>query len=258
MIGFIALFLFGVSDFNILEKAELNGFFYKNALCKESDEKVENEFYFTSSGKSYSCRQLDSTKILLTFENNALIFNIVPDTNFMAYYIYIKKSGRIEKIKLKQRTLRIEKKSEIEAIQITALSSNGPVVIYKKEMKEVPLFPFSENMIGSINSLRKSLNLRPLELNSLLKKASLISLKKVSDNELLHIKSDSGSPVHSGVRASVIGENLFRAESIEKGWEMMQKSPSHLYNITNPEYTTIWIETVFSDKFWRGAIIFGG
>jgi uncharacterized protein YkwD len=116
--------------------------------------------------------------------------------------------------------------------------------------------PWKKDFITSINALRLKYRLRPLAIDIKLALAADNALSRIKNGKLYHYTAQQGSLRHTQIQKGKMGENLYSAQSLPEAWMMLQKSPSHLYNILNSQYISFFHKEEISKKFHIGALIF--
>ncbi len=254
-----SLFLNGAIDSDaVFDKAHNAGFFYRRVSFTEVDTCEGHELCFEANGVSYSLKRKDKVEISSDIKDGKLKINIVPDNAYISYYLYIEHRTGVHRIQMTKRNIVIDKGvANIIRIQVVGEGAKGPVILYTRQFKEPETkIGYVKNFDESLKRLRQRYSRPLLKKDVSLKKSAEKALKRLQKEGLVHYSSKSGGLRHTGIRKSVIGENLFHAGTIEKGWEMMIKSPSHLYNLINPSYASYYIIAVKDKDFFSGAIVF--
>lgn len=244
---------------SILEKGENAGFFYKNVEISETSECKEskNNICIPFNGKKYSVKRRGVFTADAEITNKSVKLSINPDNEYISYFLYVQTGRAVHKIKITKKELVLEESAEnIVRLQIVGTGVNGPEILWSRKFKEMQIPEFSADFDKSLNSLRKSAKLKPMILDGSLSDAAKSSLEKVKNEGLKHYSSKEGGIRHSGVHKKILGENLFAAKNESKAWEMLVSSPSHLYNLINPQFRHYFyaIEKGKDEVF--GAIIF--
>ena len=246
-----------VDEFSILEKACQKGFCYreveisavekcpKDLTCVEHDKK----FYLVEKKNGFSVNA-DITKSRIGLE-------IAPDNAYVSYTLFVEHKAGVYPIKLQNRKIVMDKGiPNIVSLQIVGSGVKGPVVLWQKTLKKSLKKGFKKDFATSLKILRQSYSLRVLKSDLKLKDFAEKSLEKIEKEGLVHYSSSSGSLRHSGIRKNNIGENLFYAQSIEKAWEMMVSSPSHLYNFLHPGFGRYLLYFKKEEGVFSGVVIF--
>lgn len=241
----------------VLSKAAENGFFYRQVDISKVEKCDPGQTCVKHGNHFYKIERKDSFKVELNVSEKTIKLNIKPEKIYISYFLYIWHKAGVHKIQLKKRELVIDKGvANILKLQLTGTSPGGPAVIWEKKLKESPSFKFEKDFQTSINKIRKIFFQRPLDLSTELKPAAEEALKKVQNAGLKHYSSKTGGVRHSGVHKKILGENLFIAENPERAWEMLTRSPSHLYNIINPQFKHQYTAFVENEEGVFGATVF--
>ncbi len=249
-------FISQISNYDILEQAEKSGFYYKQVNIIETEKCNKNNFCITSNGKKYLLKNKSDVKITLKKrEKNSLKLSISPSNKYVAYYLFIQRKNSVEKRKIKFRNIVLKGAKKIFAVQIVGEGVNGPQTIFLRHFF-LNLVSFKQNLIYSINILRKKSGLKPLKKNKKLEKFAKQSISRIKTSGLVHYSSKTGSLAQSGIHSLAFGENLYSAKNLEEAFLMLQKSPSHLYNLLYPNYNNIFEKHFNKNGLITGIIIF--
>lgn len=183
---------------------------------------------------------------------------ITPQPEFVAYTVFIHtKSGIVKKeLRSRRSVFRGLGKHLIDA-QIIGEGVHGPEVLFTRNFsKQHTLMPWKKDFITSINALRLKYRLRPLDLNRYLAPVAQNALARIKKGKLYHYTAQQGSIRHTQIQKGKMGENLYSAKSLPEAWMMLQKSPSHLYNILNSQYISFFHTEEISKEFHIGVLIF--
>lgn len=241
----------------VLDKAAENGFFYRNVEISAVEKCSAPDTCVKIDSKTYSVRKKDSVRVAITAEKGKLTLDITPEEAFISYFLYIEHRSGVTRIQMKSRNIVIDQGvANIYRIQLSATAPQGPVVLWGKTLKEPPDRPFRESFAGSIDMLRKMYSLKPFTSDETLKDAAEMSLERVMKEGLVHYSAKTGGIRHTGVAKKVLGENLYRTESEEKAWSMMVKSPSHLYNLINPQFSKYFHLRKEKNGILNGVLVF--
>lgn len=242
---------------SILEKAAEKGFFYRNVVISEVEKCSGPETCVKYSGKNYVIKKKDRFEISHTVSQKSIEIDLTPDNSYISYFIYIHHKAGVHRIQMNKKKLIIDQGvANIIKLQIVGTASTGPKVIWEKPLKKTPHIPFVKSFDESVNNIRKTYFQKPLMISEELKPAAEESLKRLKNEGLIHYSSKTGSIRHTGIDKKVLGENLFTAESEEKAWEMLLKSPSHLYNIINPQFKKYFVLFTKNDAETTGVMLF--
>ncbi len=255
----VLIFLFSlITSDEIINTAQQNGFYYKNVEIEEvKAQDCENENNFVKKEKHcWKLIRQDKTEINLKEKANDIIVEITPDKSFSIYYIYIEKNFKVIRTVIKSRQIEIKKRRGINSIQITAVGEKGPEVIYQRDFTEKKESKFAKTIDESIKIARTLRKLAPLVKDSELDAIAERRCNSILGNTLQHYDSVNGSVAHNNLKSRTIGENLFIAENEKDAWEMMAKSPSHLFNLVHPDFTKYGICIKKKDNKIYGAVIF--
>lgn len=255
----LALFSYLFESYSILEKAENGGFFYKNAEISEvADCKAEkNTACVKHDGKTYLVKKSGKLEIEAKIVNDSIHLTISPDQAYISYFLYIQTGCALHKIKLTKRDIVLEEKAaNITRLQITGTGVGGPEILWSRKFKEENLPPFSENFDNSLRSLRKICKKSAISIDEGLEEAAVKSLAKIRREGLKHYSSKEGGIRHTGVKKKILGENLFSAKNEAEAWKMLVSSPSHLYNLIDPQFKHYFYAVEKGKDEVIGAIVF--
>ena len=259
--SFFWLFLFSYlfEKDSILEKAENSGFFYKNAEISESAEckaSVDN-LCIEHNGRKYSVKRHGSFSADTKITDKSVHLTINPDNDYISYFLYIQTDKTVHKVQITKKELHLEENAlNIVRLQITGTGTGGPEILWSRKFKDTKLPNFSENFDNSLNLLRKSFKIKPIAKDPSLKETALSSLEKVKNEGLKHYSSKEGGIRHTGVHKKILGENLFTAKNEAEAWKMLVSSPSHLYNLINPQFKHYFYAIEKEKDEILGAVIF--
>jgi len=241
----------------VLNEAAKHDFLYRNVEISTVEKCSDTDTCISSGGKNYLIKRKDSVSVECIAENGKITINITPEQTYISYFLYIEHKAGIQKIQMNKKNIVIDSGvPNIYRIQLVGTAPTGPVIIWGKAFKESPVHKFDSSFTVSLNKLRLSYSLKPLAVDEDLKSAAEQSLRKVVSEGLIHYSAKTGSIRHSGVAKKVFGENLFIAESEQRAWEMMVKSPSHLYNLINPQFGKFYFLDSKNDGVLKGIIVF--
>ena len=255
----LALFSYLFEKDSILEKAENEGFFYKNAEISEVTgcKPEKNAVCIRHNGKNYIAKKSGNLEIKTEISNNSVYFTIKPDSNYISYFLYVQKGCEIHKVQMTKRELILEESpSKITKLQIVGTGVGGPEILWSRKFRETKLPEFSENFDNSLKSLRKFCKRSNLSVDGKLRNAAESSLEKIQSEGLKHYSSKEGSIRHTGTKKKILGENLFTAKSEAEAWKMLVSSPSHLYNLINPQFRHYFYAIRKDQDEVSGAIVF--
>jgi uncharacterized protein YkwD len=242
---------------SILEKAAEKGFYYRNVDICEVTKCSETETCLEHSGKNYIIRKKDSFEVSSNVSQKSIEINLNPENSYISYFIYIQHKAGVHRIQMNKKKLVIDQGvANIIKLQIVGTASTGPKVIWERPLKKTPHIPFVKSFDESVNNIRKTYFQKPLMISEELKPAAEESLKRLRNEGLIHYSSKTGSIRHTGIDKKVLGENLFIAASEEKAWEMLVKSPSHLYNIISPQFKKYFVLFTKNDVETAGVMLF--
>lgn len=244
MFAFLFPLVFFISS--IPQQAVDAGFFYRNSSC--SVEKSCKKAHFSHKTKDgfLCCKRHDKTEVSVVFDKDDAVLNITPDPLYSSYYLYVQREAFVTKARLTKREVRISGGRGASVLQLVGVGAKGPIVLYQRNFKPFSA-PFKNNLLQSINLLRRKNRLQPF---------SLFSMEKHEIRGLHHYDGDRGSLRHQGMRSQNVGENLFRARSFERAFHLLVSSPSHLYNLMNPRFTKVAISTEKRDGLIHGVMLF--
>jgi len=255
----LALFSYLFEKDSILEKAENDKFFYKNAEISEVTEckADQNSLCVNHNGKNYLVKKSGNLEIEAKIVNDSIHLTLSPDQAYISYFLYIQTSCNVHKVQITKREIVLEEKAaNITRLQITGTGVSGPEILWSRKFKEEKLLPFSANFDNSLKSLRKSCKKPVISIDRKLEEAAEKSLAKVSSEGLKHYSSKDGGIRHTGVKKKILGENLFTAKSEAEAWKMLVSSPSHLYNLINPQFRHYFYAIRKEKDEVSGAIVF--
>lgn len=255
----VCLFLSLLEKDSILEKAENAGFFYKNVEISETSECGEdkNLLCVEHNGKKYVIKRHGSFTADTKITDKSVYLSINPDNEYISYFLYIQTEKAVHKVQITKKELVLEENSgNIVRLQIVGTGTGGPEILWSRKFKETKVPEFSENFDNSLKSLRKKLKLKPMVSDRSLSDAAVFSLEKVKNEGLKHYSSQKGGVRHTGIHKKILGENLFTAKSEEEAWKMLVSSPSHLYNLINPQFRHYFYAVEKKNDEVFGAIIF--
>lgn len=244
---------------SILKKAENAGFFYKNVEISETSDcrESQNAACIRFDGKKYSVKRRGIFAAEAKISDKSVCLSINPDNEYISYFLYVQTEKAVHKIQITKKELVLEENSgNIVRLQIVGTGTGGPEILWSRKFKDTKTPEFSGNFDNSLKLLRKNFKLKQMIPDSSLSDAAVSSLKKVKNEGLKHYSSKDGGIRHSGIRKKILGENLFTAKNEEEAWKMLVSSPSHLYNLINPQFRHYFyaIEKGKDEVF--GAIIF--
>lgn len=250
--------LFAMIDSDaVLNEAAKYDFFYRNIEISTVEKCSDTGTCISSAGKNYLIKRKDSITVDCIAEKGKITINITPENTYISYFLYIEHKAGIQKIQMNKKNIVIDSGVlNIYRIQLVGTAPTGPVIIWGKSFKESPERKFESSFSDSLNKLRLMYSLKPLVIDEDLKQAAELSMKKIASEGLIHYSAKTGSIRHTGVAKKVLGENLFIAESEKRAWEMMIKSPSHLYNLINPQFGRVYFINQKSDGVLKGVVVF--
>ena len=255
----LVLFSYLFEKDSILEKAENDGFFYKNAEISEVTEckADKNSLCVNHNGKNYLVKKSGNLEIEAKIVNDSIHLTLSPDQAYISYFLYIQTSCNVHKVQITKREIVLEEKAaNITRLQITGTGVGGPEILWSRKFKEEKLPPSSENFDNSLKSLRKLCKKPAISIDRKLEEAAEKSLAKIQNEGLKHYSSKEGSIRHTGVHKKILGENLFAAKSEAEAWKMLVSSPSHLYNLINPQFRHYFYAIKKEKEEVSGAIVF--
>ena len=255
----LVLFSYLFEKDSILEKAENAGFFYKNAEISESSECKAgiDTLCIEHNGRKYSVKRRGPFSVETKITDKSVHLNMNPDNDYISYFLYIQTNKTVHKVKITKKELLLEENAEnIVRLQITGTGTGGPEILWSRKFKDTNLPSFSTNFDNSLNLLRKSFKAKPIAKDPSLQKTALSSLEKVQNEGLKHYSSKDGGIRHTGVRKKILGENLFAAKNEAEAWKMLVSSPSHLYNLINPQFRHYFYTIKKEKDEVIGAIVF--
>ena len=255
----LALFSYLFEKDSILEKAENDGFFYKNAEISEVSacKPEKNALCISHDGRNYLVKKSGNLEIEAKTVNDSLHLTVSPDPAYISYFLYIQSGCDVHKVQITKRDIVLEEKAEnITRLQITGTGVGGPEILWSRKFKEEKLPPFSENFDKALKSLRKACKKPAISIDKALEEAAGKSLAKIQREGLKHYSSKDGGIRHTGVHKKILGENLFAAKSEAEAWKMLVSSPSHLYNLIDPQFGHYFYAIEKGKDEILGAIIF--
>ncbi|MBQ4439505.1 hypothetical protein II898_11610 [bacterium] len=255
----LALFSYLFESYSILEKAENDGFFYKNAEISEVSvcKPEKNAVCVQYNGKTYLAKKSGNLEIEAKTVNDSIQLTVSPDPAYISYFLYIQTGCAVHKVQITKREIVLEEKAaNITRLQITGTGVGGPEILWSRKFKEEKLPPFSENFDKSLDLLRKSCKKPVISIDKALEEAATKSLAKIQNEGLKHYSSKDGGIRHTGVKKKILGENLFAAKTEAEAWKMLLSSPSHLYNLINPQFRHYFYTIKKEKDEVTGAIVF--
>lgn len=255
----LALFSYLFEKDSILEKAENDRFFYKNAEISEVTEckADQNSLCVNHNGKNYLVKKSGNLEIEAKIVNDSIHLTLSPDQAYISYFLYVQTSCNVHKVQITKREIVLkEKAANITRLQITGTGVGGPEILWSRKFKEESLPPFSANFDNSLNLLRKQCEKPKISVDKGLEEAAGKSLAKIQNEGLKHYSSKDGGIRHTGVHKKILGENLFAAKSEAEAWKMLVSSPSHLYNLINPQFRHYFYAIKKEKEEVSGAIVF--
>ena len=255
----LALFSYLFEKDSILEKAENDGFFYKNAEISEVSacKPEKNAVCISHNGRNYLVKKSGNLEIEAKTVNDSVHLTVSPDPAYISYFLYIQSGCDVHKVQITKRDIVLEEKAEnITRLQITGTGVGGPEILWSRKFKEEKLPPFSENFDKSLKSLRKACKKPAISIDKALEEAAGKSLAKIQNEGLKHYSSKEGGIRHTGVKKKILGENLFAAKNEAEAWKMFVSSPSHLYNLINPQFRHYFYTIKKEKDEVTGAIVF--
>ena len=255
----LALFSYLFEKDSILDKAENEGFFYKNAEISESAECKTgiDTLCIEHNGRKYSVKRRGTFSAETKITDKSVHLTINPDNDYISYFLYIQTEKTVHKVKITKKELHLEENTgNIVRLQITGTGTGGPEILWSRKFKDAKITEFSKNFDNSLNLLRKSFRVKPIAKDPSLQETALSSLEKVKKEGLKHYSSKDGSIRHTGVHKKILGENLFAAKNEAEAWKMLVSSPSHLYNLINPQFGHYFYAIEKGKDEISGAVIF--
>ena len=255
----LALFSYLFEKDSILEKAENGGFFYKNAEISEVTgcKPDKNAVCVHHNGRNYLAKKSGKLEIEAKIVKDSIHLTVSPDPDYISYFLYIQTANGVIKVQIKKQEIVLEEKPEnIVKLQIVGTGVGGPEILWSRKFKDEKLQPFSGNFDKSLKLLRKHFKVKNIVSDKNLEKAAVSSLEKVQNEGLKHYSSKEGGIRHTGVRKRILGENLFTAKNEAEAWKMLVSSPSHLYNLINPQFRHYFYAIRKEKDEISGAIIF--
>ena len=255
----VCLFSYLFEKDSILEQAESAGFFYKNTEITETSEcsGSQNGVCVRFDGKKYYLKKRGVFTAEAKISDKSVSLSVNPDNEYISYFLYVQTENAVHKIQITKKELVLEENTgNIVRLQIVGTGTGGPEILWSRKLKDTKMPEFSKNFDNSLKSLRKNLKLKPMVSDSSLSEAAVSALEKVQNEGLKHYSSKDGGIRHSGVRKKILGENLFAAKNEEEAWKMLVSSPSHLYNLINPQFRHYFYAVRKEKDEVLGAIIF--
>ena len=255
----LALFSYLFEKDSILEKAENSSFFYKNAEISEvADCKADkNTACVKHEGKTYLVKKSGKLEIEAKTVKDSIHLTISPDQAYISYFLYIQTNCDVHKVQITKREIVLEEKAaNITRLQITGTGVGGPEILWSRKFKEEKLPPFSSNFDNSLKLLREVCKKPVASIDGGLEEAAAKSLAKIHNEGLKHYSSKEGGIRHTGVKKKILGENLFSAKNEAEAWKMLVSSPSHLYNLINPQFKHYFYTVEKGKDEVIGSIIF--
>ena len=255
----LPLFSYLFEKDSILEKAENEGFFYKNAEISEVSacKPGKSTVCVQHNGKNYLVKKSGKLEIEAKTVKDSVHLTVSPDPDYISYFLYIQTPCAVHKVQITKRSIVLEEKAEnITRLQITGTGVGGPEILWSRKSKEEKLPPFSENFDNSLKLLRKICGKPVISPDKTLEEAAAKSLAKIQNEGLRHYSSKDGGIRHTGVKKKILGENLFAAKSEAEAWKMLVSSPSHLYNLINPQFRHYFYAIRKDKDEVTGAIVF--
>lgn len=257
---FVSIFFYSILEReNILDKAGESGFYYRNAVISEVSECSgdNKEICVTHNGRKYLVKKEGDFSFSAESAGSSLQLEMIPDNRYISYFLYIQTEDDVHKIKIVKKKISIDQNTDkIIKVQVVGTGVNGPEVIWCKEFRKTKVPQFSGSFDNSLKKLRLQYKRKFLSVDQTLEQSAQASLHKVKNEGTKHYSSKEGSIRHSGVRKKTLGENLFTAKNEEEAWEMLVSSPSHLYNLINPQYKHYFYAVSKEKDEIFGAIIF--
>ncbi len=245
-----ALF-FSLFEENLLfEAAAERGFFYRYAEISEVPEcQKEDPACVTLNGRSFRLAKKGTFEIREKPSKEAVALEITPDNNFISYFLYVESAAGVFRTKITKKSVVIgEKPEKIVKVQIVGTAPKGPEVIWEKPFSKTKQIEFAEGFDKSLRNLRKRYRQKPLVPAAELEKAADSALSRLASEGLVHYSTQSGSIRHSGVRKKVLGENLVIAKDEKTAWRLLVSSPSHLYNMINPQFGSYFFKKIKTES----------
>ncbi|HNT26696.1 MAG TPA: hypothetical protein PKH10_00830 [bacterium] len=253
----LALMLLTISEYDLLQKAAADGFLYRNVAVETVEKCPAKATCITAEGSTYLLKRLDTTAVTLEKSADGFALTIAPDKNFTNYRLFIREESTVRRIEVTQKRVTVLDKGSVTALQLVGVGAQGPVVIWQKDVRATAIEPFTGDLLGSMNVLRKKAGLPPLTIDKTLAPFAAETIARVKKGDLSHYSGSTGSIRHSGVRAKELGENLFSATTLERAWLMMLASPSHLFNILSPSFRRCFVGTLPAESgLIPGIVIF--
>ena len=245
-----ALF-FSLFEENLLfEAAAERGFFYRYAEISEVPECQKGDpACVTLNGRSFRLAKKGTLEIREKPSKEAVALEITPDNNFISYFLYVESAAGVFRTKITKKSVVIgEKPEKIVKVQIVGTAPKGPEVIWEKPFSKAKQVEFAEDFDKSLRNLRKRYRQKPLVAAAELEKAADSALSRLAGEGLVHYSAQSGSIRHSGVRKKILGENLVIAKDEKTAWDLLVSSPSHLYNMINPQFRSYFYKKILAEN----------
>ncbi len=258
---FFVFLLYGVlSEYDLLEKASREGFFYRQVAIEDVAACPRDGFCLTVEGVTYHFRRLERSDVRFGAVSGGYTITLTPDPAFSAYRLFVRDADTVRRIEMTTRTATVRDPGTIVSLQIVAVGAAGPVVVWQKEVRSAPFPEWKGDFISSVNAIRKKAGAPPLSADESLRPAARKALERIRGGVVVHYDGREGSIMHSGLRVAPIGENLFIAATVERAWLMMISSPTHLFNILDPSFRRCWVEqdVPSAGGMVRGAMLFAG
>jgi len=245
-----ALFFSLFEEDLLFDLAAKRGFFYRYAEISEVSECPANDsLCLAFDGKSFRLAKKGTLEIREKLSEESVELEITPDNNFISYFLYVESAGGVFRTKITKKSVRIsEKPGKIVKIQIVGTAPKGPAVIWEKPFAKAKDADFTENFDKSLQKLRKKYGQKPVRFAPELGDAADSALSRLASEGLVHYSTQSGSIRHSGVRKKVIGENLVIAKDEKTAWRLLVSSPSHLYNMINPQFGSYFFKKIKTEN----------
>ena len=134
----LVLFSYLFEKDSILEKAENDGFFYKNAEISEVTEckADKNSLCVKHNGKNYLVKKSGKLEIEAKIVNDSIYLTLSPDQAYISYFLYIQTSCNVHKVQITKREIVLEEKAaNISRLQITGTGVSGPEILWSRNRK---------------------------------------------------------------------------------------------------------------------------
>ena len=245
-----ALFFSLFEEDLLFDLAAERGFFYRYAEISEVSECPQNDpLCIAFDGKSFRLAKKGTLEILEKPSKESVGLEITPDNNFISYFLYVESAGGVFRTKITKKSVRISEKPEkIIKIQIVGTAPKGPEVIWEKPFSKAKTVVYTENFDKSLQKLRKKYGQKPVRLAAELENAADSALSRLASEGLVHYSTQKGSIRHSGVKKKVLGENLVIAKDEKTAWRLLVGSPSHLYNMINPQFRSYFFKKIEAES----------